>query len=297
VSDRAGLISAILDDLADDTPRLVFADYLQENGEVERAEFIRLQCEVATLPPKIRTKSPVHKRAGALLKKHGPAWSRALGLPDHRTYDRGFLARVPVDSGRFAEQTAAILPHEPATFSLRLWWWTDENQTPITPKWVDALAANPHLKAVTDISSQGGGWGKYFPRLMKSPHLSNLKGINFFEDVIGLAGVKAIVDSPSPFVLDDLDLNESLQSQDDAETANTVKAVKLIATSPRFASLRHLGLMFNSLEDASAEALLDSTTLPRSLHLELQENPCEGDYLEQLEERFGGVFNQGEDED
>lgn len=39
----------------DDTPRLVFADWLEENGEVERAEFIRVQCEFATLNQTDRT--------------------------------------------------------------------------------------------------------------------------------------------------------------------------------------------------------------------------------------------------
>jgi len=33
----------------DDTPRLVFADWLEENGRPERAEFIRVQCELARL--------------------------------------------------------------------------------------------------------------------------------------------------------------------------------------------------------------------------------------------------------
>ena len=34
-----------------DTARLVYADYLQENGQETRARFIRVQCELARLPP------------------------------------------------------------------------------------------------------------------------------------------------------------------------------------------------------------------------------------------------------
>jgi uncharacterized protein (TIGR02996 family) len=34
----------------DDTPRLVYADWLQENGDEPRAEFIRVQCALAKLP-------------------------------------------------------------------------------------------------------------------------------------------------------------------------------------------------------------------------------------------------------
>ena len=32
---------------ADDAPRLVYADWLDDHGQPERAEFIRVQCELA----------------------------------------------------------------------------------------------------------------------------------------------------------------------------------------------------------------------------------------------------------
>lgn len=40
---KQDLLNAILEDPADDMRRLVYADYLAENGEEERAEFIRAQ--------------------------------------------------------------------------------------------------------------------------------------------------------------------------------------------------------------------------------------------------------------
>lgn len=47
MTERAAMLLAIQADPGDDTPRLAFADWLQENGEPERAEFIRVQCELA----------------------------------------------------------------------------------------------------------------------------------------------------------------------------------------------------------------------------------------------------------
>jgi uncharacterized protein (TIGR02996 family) len=44
-----GFLSTILDNPDDDTPRLVCADWLDEQGENARAEFIRVQCELARL--------------------------------------------------------------------------------------------------------------------------------------------------------------------------------------------------------------------------------------------------------
>lgn len=43
------LLRAVLDDPAADLPRLAFADRLEEWSEPERAEFIRVQCELARL--------------------------------------------------------------------------------------------------------------------------------------------------------------------------------------------------------------------------------------------------------
>ncbi len=47
---REAFIKDILDNPADDTLRLIYADWLEENGEPERAEFIRVQIELARTP-------------------------------------------------------------------------------------------------------------------------------------------------------------------------------------------------------------------------------------------------------
>ena len=40
-------LQAIIANLEDDAPRLIYADWLEEHGESERAEFVRLQCKLA----------------------------------------------------------------------------------------------------------------------------------------------------------------------------------------------------------------------------------------------------------
>lgn len=49
MSDRDSFLRAIIAQPDDNLPRLVFADFLDEHGEPERAEFIRVQCELAPL--------------------------------------------------------------------------------------------------------------------------------------------------------------------------------------------------------------------------------------------------------
>ncbi len=47
---EAALLAAVLDDYDDDLPRLALADWWEENGQDERAEFVRVQVALAALP-------------------------------------------------------------------------------------------------------------------------------------------------------------------------------------------------------------------------------------------------------
>ncbi len=207
MSERAAFIDAILDNPADDTARLVFADWLQENGEPERAEFIRVQIEAETLPEAELAESKSDQRAVTLQKEHEHAWRQAIGIAsDDGTYSRGFLTRVQLYPQDFDGRVSRVLSIEPATFQLSL--QANDDEEPIALKAVDALAADPRLRAITTIVSSGGRFGpKRFARLMKSPHLTNLRDIDIsWDDLIGAAGIRAIANSPAGFELKPLTL-------------------------------------------------------------------------------------------
>jgi uncharacterized protein (TIGR02996 family) len=50
MTDGGALLAAVLEHPGDDTPRLVYADWLDDHGEHDRADLIRVQCEAARLP-------------------------------------------------------------------------------------------------------------------------------------------------------------------------------------------------------------------------------------------------------
>src|SRR5262249_48056502 len=62
----------------DDAPRLVYADWLDEHDDPERAEFIRVQ--IALEDPKLPAKQrkDLAKREQALLRRHERTWLGAL---------------------------------------------------------------------------------------------------------------------------------------------------------------------------------------------------------------------------
>jgi uncharacterized protein (TIGR02996 family) len=88
MTDATALLAAIRAAADDDAPRLVYADWLDEHGQPERAEFVRVQCELA------RRKSPaLRRRAAELLAARHDAFAGPLAAPGLRfRFERGFIA-------------------------------------------------------------------------------------------------------------------------------------------------------------------------------------------------------------
>jgi uncharacterized protein (TIGR02996 family) len=90
-------LQAILSDPDDDAPRLIYADWLDEHGQSERAEFIRVQCELARLLEGDARRKELRTRARCLLAEHGETWCEPLrGLASRCTFRRGFVEHVTV---------------------------------------------------------------------------------------------------------------------------------------------------------------------------------------------------------
>src|SRR5687767_2099915 len=87
MSDAHALLAAIRAAPDDDAPRLVYADWLDENGQPARAEFIRVQCELA------RRESPeLRRREAELLTAHHDMFAGPLAAPELRfRFHRGFI--------------------------------------------------------------------------------------------------------------------------------------------------------------------------------------------------------------
>src|SRR4051812_38958308 len=51
MTERDAFIAAIRETPAEDAVRLVFADWLEDHGEPERAELVRVQCELERCDP------------------------------------------------------------------------------------------------------------------------------------------------------------------------------------------------------------------------------------------------------
>jgi uncharacterized protein (TIGR02996 family) len=77
--DGAILLAAVLANETDDTARLVYADWLQENGQEARAEFIRVQVELAWPEPGSSTRPSITGTVLRMLNPLGRAARREHG--------------------------------------------------------------------------------------------------------------------------------------------------------------------------------------------------------------------------
>lgn len=85
------LLRAIAATPEDDSVRLVYADWLEERGESARAEFIRIQIELAQTSADSPNRSALQARAAELLQMHERSWTPENKLALFFEWKRGFV--------------------------------------------------------------------------------------------------------------------------------------------------------------------------------------------------------------
>jgi uncharacterized protein (TIGR02996 family) len=115
MSDEPALLAAVCANPDEDTPRLVYADWLDEYGQTERAEFIRLQC--APEPDEAQ-----EERVAELEERNRIKWLTGLPQFPHArwAFRRGFPERLEADGNVFLDRYGAFA-RVPWLRSLCLW--------------------------------------------------------------------------------------------------------------------------------------------------------------------------------
>src|SRR5262245_25936713 len=97
MSHHDAFLCSVIESPNDDAPRLVYADWLEDQGDTARAEFIRLQIEAARLPEGDARRPGLEERARHLLGRHLDDWLGPLRLlATNWIFQRGFVERVTV---------------------------------------------------------------------------------------------------------------------------------------------------------------------------------------------------------
>jgi uncharacterized protein (TIGR02996 family) len=285
-------LSDIVECPDDDAPRLIYADWLDEQGECERAEFVRAQCRLATLPKYSPEWRRLSGRCDELLAARGEEWRAALPALDGVTWEklnRGFVEEV------FAESVEALLSNADALFaaapvrSVRVGRLSDEDAR--------ALARSPHLARLTELNvCHNPALGAEGARaLAASPHAGNLTSLlmhycELGDEAIRLVTRRANLGRLRELYLSGNDLfDESGAYLGEAEGMPLLADLDLrdnqisdgaaqgLAFSAHRQALVTLWVNNNRIGPAGAEALAWTTGMPRLANLYLNDNPIGND--------------------
>lgn len=278
-------IQAIREAPADDAPRLIYADWLEEHGQADRAEFIRVQCHYAQMPKTHLERSVLMTRADNLLRRnwqgwvgplreivgpwrdrYGERWMQEEYHPDGLLqYTRGFVTSLSLAAESFlrharqlqrltllnilqlwgAGKCAAVLAREPSLSGLFILGFMDYYDSPVTSRDMVELAASPYLERLTAL----------------------FLGRNYLGD----EGVEALVQAPWLAHVMILDLSDNGLSD---------RSARALAESPNIAKLALLNLRRNSLSHAGLDVLRESPNLSRTVQLEY-DSPSESALTEE----------------
>jgi uncharacterized protein (TIGR02996 family) len=266
LSQHEAFLRAIFDAPDDDTPRLIYADFLQENGDEDRAELIRVQCELALKHGRADHFDrlwALETRQSELIWRLEPElaylepWQRKQS-----GYERGFRPA----GGTFIVASAAlaaplaergrIVRREPEQFGARN--LAVEAGLMLRPEHIESLFTLPVVQRVSEWLLNG-----------------------FVSEALSHSG-------PGAF-----DLIELTQ-----QPAITTPAVEALAQHKGVRRITSLDLRNNNLDNDAARALVKSPYLDNLKRLRLLEgNRFRGKVWQQVVERFGEDVLGGWDED
>jgi uncharacterized protein (TIGR02996 family) len=275
MNERQAFLRAIEAEPQDDVPRLVYADWLEEYGEADRARFIRLQCR--HLPEQ-------EGEAAALLERHSAEWTAGLpGWAKNVKFVRGFPHFYSLTGKQFLEAAAAIRAVAPLdTLFLRLLEGRESavfasehlggvrhlsvTEAQLTDEGIAILTASPHLGQLRRLSAArttlGDSLSKDANRLTDASAIAlaetdNLPALTDLElsgyRKITLTGIRALVESPRRAGLTGLNVAGGPGGP----------AVAELFRSPacRLTGLHGLILNDRKLEDTGAETLAGAANL------------------------------------
>jgi uncharacterized protein (TIGR02996 family) len=237
MSDGDALLAAICANPDEDTPRLVYADWLTEHGDPNRATFIRLQVEAARLPDGTR-RVELERAARALLIGHLDTWLGPLReLATNWLFERGFPERLTVLHEVFLDRADEILAATP----VRSVFFRQ-----VRLPHIGRLAAMPQLGRIAELNFWHDGLTeKAAEGLFASPHLAGVRSLNLGSNRIRDRGARAVAASPHLGKLRVLDLSDNRIGLGGA----------LALARARLDALEVLDLRDNAIDGAGAHVL------------------------------------------
>jgi uncharacterized protein (TIGR02996 family) len=263
MSHEAALIELILENPEMDGPRLVYADWLEEQGEADRAEFIRVQCELARLESSDPRRPELASRERRLLLDHARDWEPRFDAPfigwGRFEFRRGFAEYhtdvVTLLGLQYHFSTPIPVPAvhlEPfGGYASPVHFHYVWQHLPVSP----CLGRVASLRLPLDNDQ--------IDLLLNSAYLTHLRCVHVEPDHLTDAGVVRLASARAMAGVTRLVL---------ANHGISDTAAEALADSPLLTSLTDLVLSGNRIGNAGAEALANSPYLTNLKNLDLGSN-------------------------
>lgn len=275
--DHATFLAAIRDQPESLGPRLVFADWLEEHGDCDRAEFIRVQIEAEHHPVSSPRRLRLEQRAADLTESHGSEWTKPISslIPESRP-------RL-IASSTMTFQDDAVREWTP---SYRFRGGFIEDVSVTCTEWRDHGQAILDATPVLDLTLIDAA--DSYPILDDGPDFGPIRGLHLYGiSSDALAWVTELIPQRMPQVrhlhldyarLDDNDILRLAESEVLDQITHltlrgndlTYRSVAAIVRSPTCAHLEHLDLSFNLLSAVAVQAIARSPYLTRLISLDLE---------------------------
>lgn len=238
----------------DDAQRLIFADWLDEQGD-PRGRFVRVQLALAALPPGAAEAHKWRAEERELLEAHRAEWEAPFrGLATGCAFRRGFVDEAKVEARVLLRNGADLFAAGPLRH-LHLLDVSDSLPAVLRSPFLGRLAAlTVHAQHVGDPLARA---------LAGSEVLAGLKRLAVTRNRLGDAAAELLARSPHLARLEELDL---------AENEIGEAGARALAAAPHWAGLRRLDARDNRLGPAGAEALAGAERLPALERLGLAGN-------------------------
>jgi uncharacterized protein (TIGR02996 family) len=296
--DEQSFLNAIYANPHDDTPRLVFADWLDERGaddDKARAALIRAQCQAEYLAPGSKERKRLEREAKALIKVNEKRWLkdiRAAKLGTDHTFRRGFLDGVTISPTRFVERGADLFRIATTLRTVKF---------PNAANELTELAESPFLARLANVDLTRMctcgycGIDEELRDLFKSKHAKSLRSLNVSRDRIDAEVAQALARSTNLANLTTLDLSDNplggagLAALAKSKHLGKLTALNLsrvatvladeglagfreFAKSKHFPSLKRLVLTANVINPPGVKALVAAPFFKQLTHLDLSSN-------------------------
>jgi uncharacterized protein (TIGR02996 family) len=285
---EGALLEAVLADPADDAPRLIYADWLDEHGDGARAEFIRVQCALPRLTVSDDRYWELQARERQLLWANGKHWAGPLRrLVKRWHFRRGLVEAVTLRADAFLRQADTLFRVAPIR-DVRLL---------AADGLIPDLGRCPQLSRLRglDLRHHGSLDVRALLPLLRSPHLTGLRSLGLRgTGVCTNAGWRALAAEPVLSHVTALDLSdhqrppgtgtaleERLSRMGAAAeawyrgqymTGISATGMRALVESPYLANVRSLTLTGYGcqIHREAMECLLSSTFLGRLTELDLR---------------------------